>query len=190
MPQPPKRDQIIKAAYDIFKQNSFFSVSMDELIDASNVSRRTMYNHFASKNQLIKAVMEHYQADYLLSVQVMFKKNKAKSAYDKLKLLLQHSLIWYRDKLFHGCMAMHALAEFSGREDGLEIIEACQAFKRWQLSFLEELTTEMTKKNPKRLAHELFIVMEGLTVAVELHQTCHLADPIVLLDKIIAEHIG
>ena len=190
MPQPPKRDQIIKAAYDIFKENSFFSVSMDELINASNVSRRTMYNHFTSKNQLIKAVIERYQEDYSLCIQEAFEKHKAQSAYDKLKLLFQHSLVWYRDKLFHGCMAIHALAEFSGREDSQEIIEACQAFKRWQLAFLEDLTSKMTKKGSKRLAHELFVVMEGLTVVAELHQACHLADPVVLLDKIIAEHVG
>jgi len=53
-----KRDGIIAKAGELFIKNGFHAVSMDQIATAVPVSKPTLYNHFASKEELYKAVME------------------------------------------------------------------------------------------------------------------------------------
>lgn len=52
-----KRQAILQAARDAFQERGVHSTSMDELAALASVSKRTVYNHFASKEALIMALM-------------------------------------------------------------------------------------------------------------------------------------
>lgn len=47
-----KRSQIIKAATQLFTANGYAQVSMDAIVEAASVSKRTLYNYYESKDQL------------------------------------------------------------------------------------------------------------------------------------------
>jgi TetR/AcrR family transcriptional regulator of autoinduction and epiphytic fitness len=51
------RAAIIDAAEPLFLQRGFGSVSMDELAEAAGVARRTLYNQFASKEEIFRAML-------------------------------------------------------------------------------------------------------------------------------------
>lgn len=51
-----KRDDILKAALSEFEINGFKDTSMDRIAERAQVSKRTVYNHFASKDQLFDAI--------------------------------------------------------------------------------------------------------------------------------------
>ena len=53
-----KRRAIIKAATSKFHQNGFEATSMDCIAKTANVSKRTIYNHFASKKKLFNAIID------------------------------------------------------------------------------------------------------------------------------------
>ena len=53
-----KRADIIQAAKDEFRDNGFAATSMDRIAEAARVSKRTVYNHFDSKETLFKAVAQ------------------------------------------------------------------------------------------------------------------------------------
>ncbi|MDN3637816.1 TetR/AcrR family transcriptional regulator [Simiduia curdlanivorans] len=62
MPQPKKlteqkHDAIINAAVQIFQQQGFAHSSMDKIAAAAGVSKRTVYNHFASKELLFDEIL-------------------------------------------------------------------------------------------------------------------------------------
>jgi AcrR family transcriptional regulator len=50
--------QILDAAYKLFRRSGFSRVSMDEIAAATGVTKRTLYYHFESKDQLLAAVLE------------------------------------------------------------------------------------------------------------------------------------
>ena len=54
----PTRQRILSAAYVLFRQRGYSRVSMDEIASATAVTKRTLYNHFQSKDQLLAAVLE------------------------------------------------------------------------------------------------------------------------------------
>lgn len=53
-----KREDIIRAAKDEFRDNGFSGTSMDRIAEVAGVSKRTVYNHFDSKETLFKAVAQ------------------------------------------------------------------------------------------------------------------------------------
>ncbi|KRG68186.1 TetR/AcrR family transcriptional regulator [Pseudoxanthomonas dokdonensis] len=52
-----KQDSILRAAADEFRQAGFEATSMDRIAAAAGVSKRTVYNHFPSKEALFAAVL-------------------------------------------------------------------------------------------------------------------------------------
>ena len=51
------REAIIAAAERLFLKRGFGSVSMDELAEAAGVARRTLYNQFASKEEIFREML-------------------------------------------------------------------------------------------------------------------------------------
>jgi AcrR family transcriptional regulator len=51
------RSAIIEAAERLFLERGFGSVSMDELAEAAGVARRTLYNQFASKEEIFREML-------------------------------------------------------------------------------------------------------------------------------------
>ena len=55
-----KRESILDAAVEVFCQEGYDSASMDEIAEFAGASKRTVYNHFASKELLFGAVFERF----------------------------------------------------------------------------------------------------------------------------------
>src|ERR1700733_8297177 len=56
-PRGGSRDAIVEAAVRLFLERGFGSVSMDELAEAAGVARRTLYNQFTSKEEIVREML-------------------------------------------------------------------------------------------------------------------------------------
>ena len=52
------RQAIVDAAAQLFLERGFGAVSMDELAEAAGVARRTLYNQFASKEEIFREMLQ------------------------------------------------------------------------------------------------------------------------------------
>jgi len=60
VPKPQRggsREAIVDAAGGLFLQHGFGAVSMDDLAEAAGVARRTLYNQFASKEEIFREML-------------------------------------------------------------------------------------------------------------------------------------
>ena len=57
-----KRAAIVQAAVSEFRSHGFDNTSMDRIAAAASVSKRTVYNHFPSKEALFEAIVERLMA--------------------------------------------------------------------------------------------------------------------------------
>ncbi|MEM7416666.1 MAG: TetR/AcrR family transcriptional regulator [Gemmatimonadota bacterium] len=55
-----KRAEILDAAVQAFREHGFDNTSMDRIAEVAGASKRTVYNHFESKEVLFEAVMEDF----------------------------------------------------------------------------------------------------------------------------------
>lgn len=58
-----KRESIVDAAIEVFLAEGYEKASMDRISEAAAASKRTVYNHFASKELLLRAVLERFDEE-------------------------------------------------------------------------------------------------------------------------------
>lgn len=64
-----KRQQIIAAAEKLFHEHGFQRVTMDQIHSLVGGSKRTLYSHFPSKDDLFRAIMEKAASKVLAAVE-------------------------------------------------------------------------------------------------------------------------
>ncbi len=67
-----KREAIIQAATQAFQEFGVNGTSMDKLAELANVSKRTVYNHFSTKEELVMHLVTKQFEDAKLSVTVEY----------------------------------------------------------------------------------------------------------------------
>jgi AcrR family transcriptional regulator len=55
---PAEREKILKYAQEKFSREGFYKISMDELAREMQVSKKTIYKHFLSKEKLVEAIVD------------------------------------------------------------------------------------------------------------------------------------
>ncbi len=58
-----KRHSIVDAAIRAFQEEGYDNTSMDRIAEVAGASKRTVYNHFASKEKLFEAVIERFLSE-------------------------------------------------------------------------------------------------------------------------------
>ncbi len=88
-----KRINIIAAAQEEFKEKGFLGASMDSLAKRAEVSKRTVYNHFPSKEILFHNIVQQLSDSFSQAINIEYQSNKALDmqllvvAKNELKLL-------------------------------------------------------------------------------------------------------
>lgn len=60
-----KQSNILTAASKLFQQKGISAVSLEEIADVVGISRGTIYNHFHSKDDLVRALIEPFLSRHL-----------------------------------------------------------------------------------------------------------------------------
>ncbi len=58
-----KRESIIVAAMEEFRDRGYEGGSMDRIAELAGASKRTVYNHFPSKDELLQAVIDRFSSE-------------------------------------------------------------------------------------------------------------------------------
>lgn len=154
-----KRMQIINAAFKLFTENGFYATGVELIMRQANVSKRTMYVYFPTKNDLIVAVLAFYRMQYESSLNGYLASNDL-SSREKILAIFEEAGRWFGNSTFHGCLAVNAMGEFAGKDAAIE--SACRAFKAWELDVFSQLTKDLPVQFPEDLAFKLLVLLEGL----------------------------
>lgn len=181
-----KRDQIVKTAYQLFKENGFYATGVDLIMRSSNVSKRTLYKYFPTKNDLIVAVLEEYRSLYRQHIEALLSSVKGDSR-DKINAIFQDATNWFGDTNFHGCLAVNAMGEFANKNQAIE--QACLCFKHWELNMLNSLTRELDDQQPDKLAYKLFVLLEGMSSIAQVSNQVCAVDMVTMANQVIDTHL-
>ena len=103
-----KRAAILDAAVAEFQIQGFRDTSMDRIAETANVSKRTVYNHFASKEVLFRAIVGEMLGEQENSITVAYDRDR--SLEEQLLELVHQDVERLHDDVFIG-MARVLLAE-------------------------------------------------------------------------------
>ncbi|WLI11289.1 MULTISPECIES: TetR/AcrR family transcriptional regulator [Pseudomonas] len=93
-----KREAIIQAAIAEFRANGFDITSMDKIAATAGVSKRTVYNHFPSKEELFAEILNQLWARVTAEQEAAYRPDLP--LRDQLRLMLQAKLQMLSDENF------------------------------------------------------------------------------------------
>ena len=160
-----KRDKLIESAIKLFREFGFHATSVDRIIEEASVSKKTLYKHFRTKNDLIIAALrrfdENARNDFVRAVEAT-----KSSPREQLIAIFDVAEKWFSQKNFYGCIFIHANGEFDGRVKPIK--EICKQYKQMMRDFVRELAEKANAANPDELADQLALIYEGATVTAYL----------------------
>lgn len=162
-----KRQQLVDTAIELFNAHGFHGVGIDRIAEEAKVSKKTMYHHFRSKEELILAALRHHDGlfrnNFMKSVEAA-----GKTPRERLLAVFDVAQAWFSDHKFYGCMFINAVGEYS--EPDTAIRGACREFKRQMRCYIESLAEEAGLERPKEVAASLAILLEGAIVTAQVSQ--------------------
>ena len=166
-PKLSKRDQLIQAALKLFAKNGIHATGVDTIVEQSGVTKKTLYAHFRTKEELVLAVLRHYDG---LARNELMRKVESGGTTPRARLLAifdfaQH---WFQQNNFYGCLFINAIGEFSGK--ATPIRQICKEYKKLVKSYIHSLCKQAGAKDPQALAEELVLLLEGATVTAQVSQ--------------------
>ena len=186
MPALSKRDQIISVAQKLFYQNGFHATGIDRIIKEAGVSKKTLYNHFKSKDELVLAALR--KRDELFRNSLMRKTERlGGTANERLLSIFDAVGEWLQEKDFAGCMFINASAEYSQANSPSHIV--CAEHKRLVREYIRELAVQAEVDNPEELSQQLNLLIEGAIVDAHVSGNKNAADQAKKIASILLNQI-
>jgi AcrR family transcriptional regulator len=149
------RDRILAAATELFWANGINATGMDQLAEQAQVSKRTLYAHFASKDELISAYLEHVRDAVPLPTAVLDRVDLP--ARERLLAIFNGGALI--DKVARGCAFLNSAVEVADPDHPAHRFAA--RYKRDLARRLTEVAREAGAADPKLLGTQLALVWDG-----------------------------
>jgi len=157
-----KKEAILNTAETLFYDHGFHAVGLKKIIDEANVATMTLYNHFASKEQLIEEVLKKRELQYW---PYLHSSVEEKSDDPYLQVVKAHGK-WLSDNGKNGCIFLRAIEEFAGTNNQIESI--ARNHKNKLLTFLQNLGLKNGYLNYEDIAFQMAVLLEGATSMAEI----------------------
>ena len=154
---------ILDTAEDLFNHHGYTGVGVDLIRDKSGVSKTTMYRHFSDKDGLIIATLKRRHQRFCDSLTACV--NEVEGVDNKLMAFLNWHYSWFKSDHFYGCMFMHALSEFKGRNK--KICKIAISHKLWIKSLIDSILIENKAIYHASKVELIMNMIEGLIINVE-----------------------
>lgn len=167
------RDRILAAAAYLFCHEGFAATGVDAVARRAGAAKTTLYKHFASKEQLIEAVLEAEGAAW----RAWFFTELARIPGDaKARLLGVFDVLrdWFADPAFYGCPFINAIGEFNSEDERIRQIAA--AHKTHILGWIRAQATLARLPDPERVARLFTVLIDGAIVAAQASRDPSYAD--------------
>jgi AcrR family transcriptional regulator len=164
-PIPSKRQVLVAKATELFSQQGYHAVGIDRIISESGVAKMTLYNHFASKSELVLEVLRQREEQAAESLREFIARFTV--PLERVKAVFQWHEVWFSSETFCGCMFINAASEFPDHADAIHCAAASQ--KQHVTELISELLEEMFEQDvAARLAEQFLILIDGATVTAQI----------------------
>lgn len=164
------RERILKAATELFTAQGINATGMDQLSTVAEVSKRTLYTHFPSKDELIGAYLQSL-VDPLLPVP---------PSLDRPTMNPREQLLAVFDRKpsestapFRGCPLLNVSVEVP--DPGHSAHQLAAAYKREFARRLTDIARQAGAADPETLGEQLALLFDGAAARGTVLNSSHTA---------------
>lgn len=169
MPRPPERTRrrILDAAYELFYRKGYSRVGVDEIAAFAGLTKRTLYYHFESKDQLLGSVLALHSELALARIR-KYEGRYSGSPDQIIEILFSELAKWSAKPSWTGAgftRLVMELADLKGHPARDIAHRHKAAMETWLASFLEKARVS----SPLERAREVALLIEGATALILIH---------------------
>jgi AcrR family transcriptional regulator len=161
-----KREHLVETAQQLFYREGIKGTGIDTVLEHAGVAKRTLYNHFKSKDELVIATLQRRDQEFMAMLKAGVKKFESRQtgepAFARVLAYFDAIEEWTTSKQFSGCMFINASAEYPRQDHPVHVI--CAMHKRLVIQYIEELMSGLTLADPHDLAVQLAVLTDGAIV--------------------------
>jgi AcrR family transcriptional regulator len=148
--KPTMKQRILETADRLFYLQGIRAIGVDTIAAETGISKRTLYNHFPSKDELIAAYLQRRfthapPSDKPPAAQIL-------GTFDRLER-------GFASKGFRGCPFVNAVAELGPEDRAVKKIAV--AFKESRRLWFRDLLLQLEVADPEGLATQLQLLVDG-----------------------------
>jgi AcrR family transcriptional regulator len=111
-PARSARERILSAAYELFSRRGIRAVGTDEVIDRAGVARATLYRHFATKDDLVLAVLQRREQLWTYGLIEQGSQQRGETPEEQLLAIFDVLHDWFQNRDgYEGCSFINVLLE-------------------------------------------------------------------------------
>ena len=170
MPRPAQQTQrrILDAAYELFYQKGYYRVGVDEIAAFAGITKRTLYYHFVSKDELLQAVLALHSELALARIR-KYEDRYSGNADEIIDVLFSELAKWSKKPGWTGAgftRLVMELADLPGHPALAIAHRHKAAVEAWWVSLLKRAGVS----SPLKRAREVVLLMEGATALILIHR--------------------
>ena len=162
MMKSPTRQRLIDAGVRRFYRDGFRNVGIDQVLADVGISKTAFYKHFESKEDLMLAALEMQNCWLQDTFRTMIREGGGPTAIGQLRVVLDVVEHIIESDDFQGCIFVNVAMEFPLPHEPAHI--AASQNKQAIEDIVNAISEEAGADDPKSLAQELCLIMEGAYV--------------------------
>src|ERR1700761_6637179 len=148
--KPGMKERILETADRLFYLQGIRAIGVDTIAAEIGISKRTLYNHFPSKDALIKAYLER---------RFVQARPSDKSPVEQILATFDSLERRFASKDFRGCPFVNAVAELGA--DAQPVRKIAIAFKESRRLWFRDLLMQLGVGSAEALATQLVLLVDG-----------------------------
>jgi AcrR family transcriptional regulator len=162
------RDEIIRTAHELFYQQGFHAVGIDQIIKKVGVTKSTFYNHFESKDDLVLAVLKWRDGLWPKKLRANLQRIAGDLPRDQLLALFDVLDEVFGAQGFNGCLFIRAASEYPLAHDPIHVI--VQSHVQTLELAIREMAGYAGANDPETLAKEIMHLVAGAYVLSQMDE--------------------
>lgn len=168
------RERIIDAASKLFYQEGIRAVSVDAVAEKASVTKKTLYYHFRSKDDLVAAYLSARDQPNLKLFETWFNGTEGDAA-DKVEAIFLELAKSARHPKWKGCGFLRTAAELANLPGHPAMRIGSGHKKKFEVWLAEQFVKDQLD-NPAALARQVVLLMDGAFSTMLVHRDAAYAE--------------
>lgn len=154
-------EKILQTARRLFCQVGIHATGIARIIEESGVSRRSLYTHYGSKENLLKAVFEAEANIWFRWFDCDLPQMEC-SPTERILALFDLMRDWFDSKNFYGCVFINAVAEHEKSYGWIQ--EVANSHREKITAKLQAMVAASGAQDPEMVTEKLNLLIDGTIV--------------------------
>ena len=163
----PAAEKVLRSASDLFYRNGIAATGVDTIVEHAGVSKRTLYNNFGSKDELVAAYLRDRDERWRASLEEIT--NRYVDPKEQLLATFEAYGEWLVGDDYRGCAFINAASEIADPDHPARAVAL--SHKKGVQEHLASLAAQAGLQEPETLAEELLLLLEGAAVTASMRKS-------------------